>query len=55
MYYLIGINLEVLDRWVVMTDKAGLLENGLVLTYEGSRGPDVVITGLRASHVLKNE
>ena len=53
-YYLIGINLEVLDRWVVMTDKAGFLENSLVLTYEGSRGPDEVITGLRASHDLKN-
>jgi hypothetical protein len=50
--YLIGINLEVLNWRVVLKDKAGLLENILILTYEGSRDPDVVFTILRPSHVL---
>jgi hypothetical protein len=52
LYYLIGINLEVLNWRVVMKNEAGFLENSLVLTYEGSRGPDVILTILRASHVL---
>jgi hypothetical protein len=36
-----------------MTDKAGFLENSHILAYDGSRDPVIVITKLRASHVLK--